>query len=142
MKIESKLETVIPMYTSTEPNKYVATITITGSNAGKARDLMLKSFNTRLRREKEYDEVIVCSAILVGDLIIPSVRHSDPLTHAMVERLGLLRSNEVMEAEQGFVTSKYRFVTREEAWIIAEAADQIVRRVGGDGKRLYSENLW
>lgn len=44
--------------------------------------------------------------------------------------------------EQGFVTSTGRFVSREEAWPIALAAGQIVRRVGGDEGRLYSENLW
>ncbi|EQA7786777.1 hypothetical protein ACX818_001371 [Acinetobacter baumannii] len=47
---------------------------------------------------------------------------------------------------QGFITNKYRFVTREEAWIIAEQQNQILCRVGGDMKdgvgRLYSENLY
>lgn len=43
---------------------------------------------------------------------------------------------------QGFLTSTGRFVSREEAWGIALAAGQIVRRVGGDEGRLFSENLW
>ena len=47
--------------------------------------------------------------------------------------------------EQGFVTSKGRFVGRQEAWKIAVDQKQIVRRVGGDdsdGGTLYSENLY
>jgi hypothetical protein len=43
---------------------------------------------------------------------------------------------------QGFVTNTGRFVEREEAWDIAMAADQIIKRVGGDEGRLFSENLW
>lgn len=46
---------------------------------------------------------------------------------------------------QGFLTSKYRFVNRQEAWVIAAEQRQIVRRVGGDtsnGGTLYSENLY
>jgi len=33
-------------------------------------------------------------------------------------------------------------MTREEAWQVAEAAGQIKYRVGGDGKELFSENLY
>ncbi len=45
-------------------------------------------------------------------------------------------------AEQGFLTSEGDFVDREEAFVIATAADQIVRRCGGDDGCLFSENLW
>ena len=52
--------------------------------------------------------------------------------------------------DQGFLTSTGRFVSREEAWGIAVASGQIIRRVGGQpdyaidevGTKLYSENLW
>lgn len=46
---------------------------------------------------------------------------------------------------QGFLTSKYRFVDRIEAWKIAVEQNQIVRRVGNDtedGGTLYTENLY
>lgn len=44
---------------------------------------------------------------------------------------------------QGFLTSEGKFVARDEAWRIAEAAKQIVRRgFGRDGEWLFSENLW
>ena len=45
-------------------------------------------------------------------------------------------------AEQGFVDQFGTFLTREEAWKVAVAANQIIRRVGGDEGRLYSENLY
>lgn len=42
---------------------------------------------------------------------------------------------------QGFYTSKGRFVSREEAYEIADAANQIVESTGGKGT-LYSEDLY
>lgn len=49
------------------------------------------------------------------------------------------------EEIQGFLTSKYRFVDRHEAWKIAESQGQILRRVPGDDKnggKLFSENMY
>lgn len=45
---------------------------------------------------------------------------------------------------QGFMTNKYRFVTREEAYIIAKEAGQIIKRhdVTETPGTLYSEDLW
>jgi len=43
---------------------------------------------------------------------------------------------------QGFLTSTGRFVDRKEALLIARAANQIIRRCGGDEEELFSENLW
>lgn len=42
---------------------------------------------------------------------------------------------------QGFLTNTNRFVDREEGWIIAEEANQIIRVSGGKGT-LYSEDLY
>lgn len=50
-------------------------------------------------------------------------------------------SHELGEVEQGFLTSKNRFVDRKEAWNIAKQADQIIKVSGGEGT-LYSEDLW
>lgn len=50
-----------------------------------------------------------------------------------------------LEWEQGFIDQRGEFLTREEAWKVAEAAGQIFQRVGGDtinGGRLFSENLY
>ena len=44
--------------------------------------------------------------------------------------------------EQGFIDNKGNFLTREEAWVVAEREGQIIRRVGGDKGVLYSENLY
>lgn len=45
--------------------------------------------------------------------------------------------------EQGFKTSDDRFVSREEAWKIAEAAGQLLERAPtGQPGRLYSEDVW
>lgn len=44
---------------------------------------------------------------------------------------------------QGFLTSTGRFVSRKEAWVIAEAAGQILRCTSTSGPgTLYSEDLW
>lgn len=45
------------------------------------------------------------------------------------------------ESDQGFVTDTGRFVGRRQAWIIAEAAGQIVERFEPEGI-LFSESLW
>lgn len=52
-----------------------------------------------------------------------------------------LRDCESGENEQGFLTNLNRFVDRQEAWKIAEKANQIVRQSGGYGT-LYSECLY
>lgn len=44
--------------------------------------------------------------------------------------------------EQGFIDQRGNFLGRQEAWQVAQAAGQIIRRVGGDteaGGTLYSE---
>lgn len=83
---------------------------------------------------------VVCAAIRNSSgQIICSARHFDALMH--------LQINEQIHggwkfAEQGFIDQHGAFLSREEAWLVAEAAGQIIRRVGGDGVRLFSENLY
>lgn len=51
----------------------------------------------------------------------------------------------VGEHDQGFIDQFGAFMSRTEAWKVAEAAGQIIRRVDGDavdGGTLYSENLY
>lgn len=58
------------------------------------------------------------------------------------KHIPVFKRNEEIE---GFLTSKYRFVNRQEAWKIAVEQNQIVRRCGNDtehGGTLYSENLY
>ena len=82
---------------------------------------------------------VVCAAIRneVYDVIC-SPRHWDSLMRAQVScAIGAWS-----KAEQGFVDQYGEWLTREEAWDVAEAAGQIIRRVGGDGGRLFNENLY
>jgi len=46
------------------------------------------------------------------------------------------------EDEQGFIDNKGNWLTREEAYVVAKDADQIIRRCGGDKRRLFSENIY
>lgn len=84
---------------------------------------------------------IVCAANMYADnAIVAGVRHLDVNMRKQVERQTLWTPS-----VQGFLDNKGRFHTRREAWKIAEAAGQILRRVGGDttdGGTLYSENLY
>lgn len=89
-------------------------------------------------------QVIVCAAMRdrkTGNIIC-SVRHWDKTTHWLFDSLDEASK---FDDEQGFVDNKYQFLTRTEAWKVAEAAGQIKRRCGGDttdGGTLYSENLY
>ncbi len=76
------------------------------------------------------------------ELVICGVRHYDQLMHNQIKAIDPeLWSKKVSEV-QGFVNNKFEFLTREEAWVIAEAENQIARRCGGDGVKLFSENLY
>ena len=78
---------------------------------------------------------VVCAAIKDGyGTIVCGPRHWDKIMHQSAAGKWAW--------EQGFVDQHGEWLTREEAWVIAEAAGQIIRRVGGDGGRLFSENLY
>lgn len=95
-------------------------------------------------------ERIVSAANRYGDVIISGVRHGSVDMYSLLdhtERVCDFKFEETLsdKEQQGFITSKYRFVDRKEAWKIAVEQKQIVRRVGGDdsdGGTLYSENLY
>lgn len=89
---------------------------------------------------------IVCAANRIGGKVYLGVRHYDE--HMRVS----MKENDVnlfldvgYKMEQGFIDNKGNFLSRTEAWKVAEREGQIVRRVGGDdvdGGTLYSENLY
>lgn len=83
---------------------------------------------------------IVCAAMRnAWNSVICSPRHWDDTARRLVlYRPDMWRDS----AEQGFVDQQGVFLTREEAWPIALAAGQIIRRVGGDEGRLFSENMY
>lgn len=75
--------------------------------------------------------------------VITSPRHWDNVCRDTADRD--VNPDSWFGAEQGFVDQRGVFLSREEAWRVAEAAGQIRRRVGGDtrnGGTLYSENLY
>lgn len=85
---------------------------------------------------------IVCAANKFPDgTLILGARHWDPMMRKTYNALGLTRDESGREV-QGFIDQYQNFLTREEAWPIALAAGQIVRRCGGDEGCLYSENLY
>ncbi len=77
---------------------------------------------------------VVCAALRskTHDIIVCGPRHWD----------NLCRAPSKDGWEQGFVDQRGTFMTREEAWVVALEAGQIIRRVGGDGSRLFSENIY
>lgn len=82
---------------------------------------------------------VVCAANMFPDgVIILGARHWDPLMCAHSNLLGRRGGNE----EQGFIDQWRVFMTREEAWIVAEEANQIVYRGNWVEGVLYSENLY
>ena len=89
-------------------------------------------------------QLVVCAAIRRKDTgeIIVSARHYDPIMRAIINRDSAERYNLWFTAEQGFIDNHGKFLTREEARVIATAQGQIRRRCGGDEFRLFSENLY
>ena len=88
---------------------------------------------------------IVCAANksnVTGEVIL-GIRHWDEFMQQ--HRNTLPNRGRNADWVQGFMDNRRCFHTREEAWKIAEAAEQVIRRCGGDqanGGTLYSENLY
>jgi hypothetical protein len=90
---------------------------------------------------------IVCAANKdISGMIVLGVRHFDE--HMLkVLKLAKLPRFSLIGVQQGFIDQRGVFLSREEAWLVAEAAGQIIRRVGGDMSadgvgKLFSENLY
>lgn len=93
-------------------------------------------------------ERILCAAVWIDDgveydhqtgvprgLIFAGWRHSQ-----CIEQVGrAFPGRRVVSSDQGFLTSRGRFVRRAEAMKIAQAAGQVPMALGGD---LYSEDLY
>lgn len=91
--------------------------------------------------ESNKDEFILCAAIKIHDDIICWYRHSDCIDTAQeYVQQGITRDNCIC----GFLTSKNRFVTRNEAFIIAKKMNQIWHKLhdGVDENILVSEDLY
>jgi len=90
--------------------------------------------------------MIVCAACKCGNIVVLGKRHYDPMMRTQMELLderGIKFSG--ANVVQGFVDDQGNFLTRMEAWFVAEKNNQIFRRVGADGpdgEGLFSENLY
>ena len=84
---------------------------------------------------------IVCAALRDGDgRIVCGPRHFDG---TMMEQIKDRPNKDAWRtSEQGFIDQHGKFLTREEAFVIAASERQILREVGGNGIDLYSENLY
>lgn len=88
---------------------------------------------------------VVCAASRYGEHIILGPRHGHALMHAHARAIFGGEGYGKMLKEQGFIDQHGVFMTRQEAWKVAEAAGQIIARCGGDaidGGYLFSENLY
>ncbi len=92
---------------------------------------------------------IVCAANRdKSGAVILGARHWDQTMHAAFAIWREAKNHVTRDMrfiEQGFIDQYGAFLNRQEAWKVAEAAGQIIRRVGGDdtdGGTLYSENLY
>lgn len=93
---------------------------------------------------------IVCAAnrlVMGGETIYTFVgaRHWDKHMRMLVPLIQDWAKPDKIHWEPGFIDQYENFYSRKQAWPIAEANGQIVRRVGGDesdGGTLYSENLY
>ena len=85
---------------------------------------------------------IVCAANrarFTGEIVI-GIRHYDPLMQKQMNSYEEFGYGDPVD--QGFIDKHGVFLTREEAFVVATEAGQIVRRVGGDEGKLFSENLY
>jgi hypothetical protein len=83
-------------------------------------------------------KLVVCAAIRKSGHIICGARHYDQIMRSAL----YLMNEKPIRWEQGFIDQRGNFLTREEAWMVADSAGQIRRRCGGDEGHLYSENLY
>lgn len=103
------------------------------------------------------EQFIVCAAIRKGiknnlrnDTIVCGARHFDTVMRIVINTAGW----DYTGWEQGFIDNHGKFLTRKEAWKIADAKGQIRRPTGfeqignprpanvGDDGILFSENLY
>jgi hypothetical protein len=91
-------------------------------------------------------ERILCAAIQVrrgtgATIVLAGHRHHNCI-HAYADLLPPDARGRVGQDDQGFLTSRGRFVDRAEGWSIAEAAGQIIERPHQRPGMLFSEDLY
>lgn len=90
---------------------------------------------------KRGEQRVVCAANRdASGRIVLGARHFDAVMMEQIKRSP--DANAWRNAEQGFIDQFGKFLTREEARIVAEKQGQILEECGGNGIDLYSENLY
>ena len=85
-------------------------------------------------------QVVVCAANKLGDVILCGARHWDPIMHAQADQMPLLKFT---RAEQGFINQFGEFLTREEAYEIVQKNGQPFNSERNcSTSKLYSEGLY
>lgn len=93
----------------------------------------------KMEQEECIPRRVVCAANMFPDgTIILGARHWDPFMREQAKAYGLSKGG----VKQGFIDQLGAFMTREEAWLVAEAAGQITYRGNWGSGVLYSENLY
>jgi len=87
---------------------------------------------------------VVCAALREdGGEIILGPRHLDDAMRVQIAHSQTPDLRYWSQAEQGFIDQYGRFLTREEAFVIATEAGQFFRECGSEASGLlYSENLY
>jgi hypothetical protein len=99
---------------------------------------MEQAMTPQLTAEQARPEQIVCAALRSGDIVICGVRHFD-----MIMRDAIVRANlQGFEWEQGFITTKHRFLNRREALSMVEQNGQLTQERRAKLPELYSEDLY
>lgn len=101
---------------------------------------------------KEYPEKVLMAAIKFqsivdgGEVVVTGVRHYSPDMRAIIDKIGGASNGHrwLKEVEQGFMTNKYRFVSREEAMriVLSNGQEFDLERNGGSTKELFSEGIY
>ena len=97
----------------------------------------------------ENKEIIICAAVRIGERVWRGHRHGDALGVMRDElswtmnRKQLIRYLGKSDVEDGFITSKNRFVTREQARKLQDAAGiKSADKTGYREGTLFSEDLY
>ena len=91
---------------------------------------------------------VVCAAIRASDgHILLGIRHYSRDMHEQIKaRFDGQKFTHRLDEDQGFVDQHWVWLNREEAYIVAQAAGQIVHPEecgeGLNGRKLYSEGLY
>ena len=80
---------------------------------------------------------VVCSAARYGNMVIAGVRHFDPV---MGNVAGAIDPANLFDWEQGFLDNRSEFLSRNDALVVAVAANQVVKK-HGRADELYSEDF-